>query len=284
MRQTDTLMPSKSIRVPESEGKLDISNLVRPLDKPPEIRRAVAAQPLKLPKPDFNGLVMDSIKGMPKGGGYAITSSANDGLRKSVTISGTKLDFKPQLAMPSYCSGATYQVFLSAVQAACEKKKIKMGEEALRALPVAGQPDGVGIWGRWNANGPGTARLFHEAGLGVNFDDLNAARPGDFLKIFWNDHIGKREFGHSVVFLGVDNNSKGEPQVRFWSSNQPDGYGEKSVPLTKIKRMLFSRLTDPTALAKLPKLGPDAYLKDMLKRDGTPEEMAEKTQLRTAPR
>jgi hypothetical protein len=28
------------------------------------------------------------------------------------------------------------------------------------------QRDGAGIWGRWNANGPGTARLFYELGLG----------------------------------------------------------------------------------------------------------------------
>jgi hypothetical protein len=35
---------------------------------------------------------------------------------------------------------------------------------------IRGQRDGEGIWGRWNANGPGTARLFHEMNLGENFE------------------------------------------------------------------------------------------------------------------
>jgi hypothetical protein len=65
-------------------------------------------------------------------------------------------------------------------------------------------PDGESLWGRWNANGPGTARLFYELGLGRNFTSFSAARPGDFLKIFWTDAVGKNENGHSVIFLGLE--------------------------------------------------------------------------------
>jgi hypothetical protein len=69
-------------------------------------------------------------------------------------------------------------------------------------LLIRGQGDGVGIWGRWNANGPGTARLFEELHLGKNFTSFEEARPGDFMKIFWNDNIGGTESGHSVIYLG----------------------------------------------------------------------------------
>src|SRR5256885_5765061 len=45
-----------------------------------------------------------------------------------------------------------------------------------------GQRDGEGIWGRWNANGPGTARLFQELGIGRNFVDVSQAQPGEDRK------------------------------------------------------------------------------------------------------
>ena len=243
-----------------------------------EVKQPVSAAPAPaLPAPKFNDLVLDAIQKMPKGGGYAVTSAANTALRKAVRLKGDKFNFEHKDAVPSYCSGATYQVFVHALQTAWDKQKIKAPVEARQALLVAGQPDGTGVWGRWNANGPGTARLFFETGIGVNFEDWRFAAPGDFLKIFWNEHIGKREFGHSVVFLGLAPNDSGGWELRFWSSNQPDGYGEKSVPITKIKRVIFSRLTEPSAVTKLATLGTDAYLKDMLKRDGTAAELLKMT-------
>ena len=55
-----------------------------------------------------------------------------------------------------------------------------LGEEdpaTLTSLLIAHQRDGQGVWGRWNANGPGTARLFTELRLGRNFTDFAEARP-----------------------------------------------------------------------------------------------------------
>ena len=77
----------------------------------------------------------------------------------------------------------------------------------LEHLIIRDQRDGEGIWGRWNANGPGTARLFHELGLGSNFDNFDQAKPGDFMKIFWSRQVGKSEHGHSTIFLGMENRS-----------------------------------------------------------------------------
>ena len=125
-------------------------------------------------------------------------------------------------------------------------------------------PDGESVWGRWNANGPGTARLFYELGLGRNFTSFSSARPGDFLKIFWTDAVGKKENGHSVIFLGLES-VDGVETVRFWSSNRPGGFGESSVPREKIARAIFSRLEHPEKISDWPILPQtDTYLASLL--------------------
>jgi len=152
---------------------------------------------------------------------------------------------------------------------------IKVGEiildyDTLTTLMIReGQKDGAGVWGRWNANGPGTARLFYELNVGRNFTSWNDARPGDFLKIFWRDAVGSNEHGHSVIFLGTEMKG-GMEFVRFWSSNQPGGFGEKSVAKSKIARALFSRLERPErfeGLASLPSIDP--YLASLLARESS---------------
>ena len=85
-----------------------------------------------------------------------------------------------------------------------ERGDLRLNDETLDQLMIRGQRDGAGIWGRWNANGPGTARLFYELGLGRNFDDFEAAQPGDFMKIFWSEEVGRAEHGHSVIYLGME--------------------------------------------------------------------------------
>lgn len=224
------------------------------------------------PGAPYNELVLEAVASMPKGGGYAPSSSANRALRNAVITSGDSLRIDPLHAVPSYCSSATYLVFLKVLSILQAEHKVALPPAILAALVPAGQPDGTGIWGRWNANGPGTARLFHELGLGGNFTDLSAARPGDFMKIFWNDGIGASEHGHSVIYLG-HGTVNGTEFVRFWSSNLPGGYGDKSVPLRKIHRMLFSRLEHPSAISgALPRT--DAYLASLQRRSSTAGEMA----------
>jgi hypothetical protein len=143
---------------------------------------------------------------------------------------------------------------------------IRLDRAGWSALLPGKSADGEGVWGRWNANGPGTPRLFHELGLGRNFTAFTDAKPGDFLKIFWTDEVGKSERGHSVIFLGLETKD-GIERVRFWSSNKPDGYGEKSVPRQKIARAIFSRIESPErigAIATLPER--DSYLAGLLTR------------------
>lgn len=213
---------------------------------------------------DFNAIVLSQLAGMPQGGGYATTTSAHDALASAVSIEAGQVRIRAQRAMPSYCSGATYLVFLKALGEIQRRGLASISREDWQRLAPQRMKDGEGVWGRWNANGPGTPRLFHELGLGSNFTSFAEARPGDFLKIFWTTEVGQTERGHSVVFLGTENRD-GVEYVKFWSSNKPGGYGEKSVPRSKIAQAIFSRLEHPEAISRIATLPPqDTYLASLL--------------------
>ncbi|MDA8876447.1 hypothetical protein N9268_02525 [Akkermansiaceae bacterium] len=226
--------------------------------------------------PNFNALVLSAITKMPKKGNYATNRDAAVGLRNSMVYRGGKLVVNAKHALPSFCSGATYLAFLYAVKEAENKGLVKLNQTSAVKLLARGQADGSGVWGRWNANGPGTAGLFHETGIGINFESYDRAQAGDFMKIFWNDEIGKKERGHSVIYLGRDQKD-GETRVRFWSSNQPDGYGEKAVPISKIKWAIFSRITRPQNVVKVSSLPANSqFLSDMLSKSFTTDEVRKK--------
>ena len=213
---------------------------------------------------DINNVVLQQIKLVPTGGGYSTTSGANHALVSAVSIHDGTASINPAKAQPSYCSGATYLVFLMTLAELERTHQVTLDDATWAALRPESCPDGTGIWGRWNANGPGTARLFFQLGLGPNFTNFAQARPGDFMKIFWHPEIGAREHGHSVIFLGTEQ-KEGVEYVRFWSSNIPGGFGEKSVPRSKISFALFSRLEKPQQITTWKSMTPrDSYLASLL--------------------
>jgi len=123
---------------------------------------------------------------------------------------------------------------------------------------------------------PGTARLFYELGLGRNFTDFAQAQPGDFMKIFWSKNVGRRESGHSVIFLGLIAHPDGE-YVRFWSSNLPGGYGEKELPRAKVAATIFSRLLNPENRSRIHGVpATDAYLASLLRKKSSLAEATKK--------
>ena len=226
--------------------------------------------------PDVNATVLEVIRTMPRDGGYSVASPATQRLGEAIRLAPAGISVEAAHAEPSYCSGATYLVFAGVCQRLIRDGDLKLSDDTLRALLVTGQRDGEGIWGRWNANGPGTARLFHELGLGENFTDWKQARPGDFMKIFWNNEIGVKERGHSVVYLGTETED-GVEYVRFWSSNKPAGYGEKRVPRRSVIHAIFSRFENPENLARAARLPTvDAFLASMLKVRSSQAEVREK--------
>ena len=226
-----------------------------------------AAAPL-----NFNQLTLQAIQEMPTGGGYSGSDSTKNKLPLASSVNANGLTFSPRAAQPSFCSGATYLTFLWSLQASQ-----KLSPEVAKKLVVAlDQQDGDGIFGRWNANGPGCAKLVADLDCGLNFTSWEQAQPGDFLKIWWTDKIGGKERGHHVVYLGHDQKS-----LRFWSSNQPNGYGEKTIPRSDCKRVLFSRVTTPHKIARIPQLpAVDPWLKRMLRDDFTWQEVRQKCRIR----
>ena len=77
-----------------------------------------------------------------------------------------------------------------------------------------------------------------------------------------------------MVFLGLQTED-GVEMVKFWSSNRPGGFGERSVPRSKIARAIFSRLEHPGKISgwvRLPKS--DTYLARLLTTESSfPEAM-----------
>jgi len=226
---------------------------------------------------DCNPTVLREIGAMPLGGEYGATRVATVALVRAAHFESGKFFVLPAPDSPSFCSGATYLVFLKTIEQLQRDGRLKLDADTMESLVIHdGQRDGEGVWGRWNANGPGTARLFFELGLGPNLIDFSTARPGDFMKIFWTSEVGSSEHGHSVVFLGTEMRD-GEQYIRFWSSNIPAGYGEKSVPRGKIAQAIFSRLETPANLARI-KSAPevDPYLASLVTKRSSFAEAREK--------
>src|SRR5438309_10619915 len=86
------------------------------------------------------------------------------------------------------------------------------------------------------------------------------------MKIFWSKQVGRSEHGHSAIFLGTENRL-GVEYVRYWSSNIPSGYGEKTVPRSKIAYAIFSRLETPANLSRINNAPlVDSYLASLLRK------------------
>jgi len=232
----------------------------------------------------FNSSILEITGKMPSGGGYDTSATTFGRFKNAISIREKQIVIAAENTTPSFCSSSTYVVFLKLISKLQAEKKLELTDETQKALLVNGQQDGAGVWGRWNANGPGTARLFYQLQLGENFTDLTRAEPGDFMKAFWTEEIGAKERGHSVIFTGTKKDSEGS-KICFWSSNsaskeQPAGMGEKCLAEKKFKHMLFSRLKAPENLNQIAKkmaAGSDSYtdeyLAAMLKRGSSREEM-----------
>ena len=218
---------------------------------------------------DLNPLILEQVRNMPAGGNYSVSHFAKIKLQSAAHFESGKFFVVPTAPYPSFCSGATYIVFIKTIEALRDSNQLQLDFATLNQLVIRDQHDGEGVWGRWNANGPGTARLFYELGLGQNFTDFSKARPGDFMKIFWNNNVGANEHGHSVIYIDTVKRADGE-YVRFWSSNIPGGYGEKEVPRSKIAYAIFSRLTTPENLTRIHSVPEtDGYLASLLKKNSS---------------
>lgn len=250
-------------------------------------------------KEDFNSYVLKTIMLVDDGGGYytgrakkeELDNNAWEGMDNAVILENGKVEIDLSKAKPSFCSSAIYMALLNSLSN-WDKEGIISYEawKNLKPYTVEGrdwpiQADGVGCWGRGNANGPGFAVLIEELGAGKNiylppkdsfdnsedyYDMWKNIEPGDFIKIFWNEYIGANdelsEKGHMVIFLDyeeiIDENGQKDGLVYYWSSNgsgyKPDkGYGIGKARLSKIYRAISTHIDNPAAFNNAKNIQPD---------------------------
>ena len=106
---------------------------------------------------DYNQLVLEQIQDMPVGGKYSVNHFAKIRLQSAAHFESGKFFVLPSSASPSFCSGATYLVFIRTIEDLRASGRLQLDYATLDQLMIRDQHDGEGIWGRWNANGPGTA-------------------------------------------------------------------------------------------------------------------------------
>lgn len=232
-----------------------------------------AAEPSPCSGIDYNAKILDIIRTLPTGGGYSLGSAFVSPKLQPHNIGGGKWELRVYDGFPSHCTGATYALFAHLTALLHNGGKITLTPEQMRTLDAKWEaPDGSRLvdgqdpWWIFNSNGAGVAALLKHTGTGMSFrdDKLAYARPGDFLKLFWNGSVGKSEQGHQVVYLG-QRKMDGRDMICFWGSQkqrkkkrgrtQPlyyparaggkvhDGYGEVCRPRSDIKAMIFSRIT-----------------------------------------
>lgn len=239
----------------------------------------------------WNARILERIEAMPGGGQYAAYRrdapegkrfndlyATVDSLQNAISVNWRgRLVVRPERAFPgSFCSSGTYLLFADVIATLQRDGVVPAHARLSRELAdvgdtrdvIHGRLDGVGIFGHWNADGPGTAVLFHRLAIGRSFLGYDLAKPGDFLKIFWNDKIGKGERGHLVVYLGT--NETGDA-IEVWSSNQRNhdgssGYGTMWVAKSRIHTALFSRLETPGNLIRWLDFSEDEKTSDYLVR------------------
>ncbi len=229
---------------------------------------------------DYNDYVLEAVGELPSGGRYSKLDDATIALGKSIFNERGFVKQSPLVASPVYCSGASYQAFIHVISRLQQEGKLRLREEIVNGLLVNRQPDGTDTWGRWNSNGPGTSRLFFELGLGLNTMNWKDAKPGDFMKIFFNEHIGKLERGHSVVYLG-SRVVNGVEMFRYWSSDAPAGRGTHEIAKSRAIRVIFSRLQYPENLNNIPSMPKsDPYLASLLTTPSSLDEMMRKIGLK----
>jgi hypothetical protein len=146
----------------------------------------------------------------------------------------------------SYCSGSTYAAFIEAMNRilAAEGSALDaVHSEAMRMQEPDGgrREDGVKFWGHWNDDGFGSHyALVQYSGMGTEIEPAQA-RPGDFMNISW-----KKGGGHSVVFLGWQEDAEGGGHLLYWASQKgTNGYGDQLVSLDRIAEVKIVRLTHP---------------------------------------
>lgn len=248
--------------------------------------------------------VIAAIDKFPHRGGYYTGGRPNDTFLKTtwrglhdayrMQPDDARPRFDPMQAQPSFCSSATYAVLIQALldydkngaispQAWRNMKPYVGIKDALNPDGLA-QDDGVGFWGRCNANGPSLGVLVHELDAGFSITAFRGAKNdtvkeapteryltdeewrahpiwrlavrGDLMKIFWNRNESRGHDGGAIVgYDGVKGHLQEAGHSVVFLGMSTDGkvvYWSSNGPGDDPARMGYSVATcDPTAIQRV---------------------------------
>ena len=252
----------------------------------------------------WNQIIVNEIQKVSSGGGYSTASETDEyphtsweGMAIAWSYrSGKGISINMSKARPSFCSSACYMMLLKALSVwdtdnvISRQAWLALRPYTLECMKYKMQDDGVGCWGYANANGPGIALLVKKMGAGRNYyiggrteystaakhrKAWQRAEKGDFLKIFWNEKIGKDERGHQVIYMGSERayqDGVRDDLIWYWSSQSgTDGYGLTCRHASEIRRAVLTKITNPGAFAdaftKLPPYRKNTWLASLLTKN-----------------
>lgn len=197
----------------------------------PVTSRALPALP-PAPKGSLNGYVLAQMASYPMDGSYRYhwpKKGSWEGTTQTLVYGGKKLCSGDPLKR-SYCCGLTFEVYVTSLLKAAGGEVPGLSGAELHELRLRFFGDSkVGERRRLAAFG------LESLGLGRQLEDLEDARPGDFVQ-FWRHS----KSGHSAIFVNWTRNRAGKiTGLVYWSSQsstQGIGYNRESIGPKGIKR------------------------------------------------
>jgi len=94
------------------------------------------------PAAGLNSLILEQIQKMPTGGKYSVSHVAKIKLESAAHFESGKFFVIPTAPYPSFCSGATYIVFIKTIEALRDSGQLKLDFATLNQLMIRDQRDG----------------------------------------------------------------------------------------------------------------------------------------------
>ena len=102
---------------------------------------------------------------MPQGGRYSVSHFAKIRLQSSAHFESGKFFILPSQASPSFCSGATYLVFIRTIEALRARGQLHLDYSTLERLIIRDQHDGEGSGADGTQTDPARPAFFTSSGL-----------------------------------------------------------------------------------------------------------------------